>query len=351
MQNGNLNKDLTILVCSCDAYEDLWTPFFTLLKKHWTSLDLPIVLNTESKNFKLDGLDIKCIHSPFEKRYGQRMINALSTIKTEYVLLLLDDFFLRKPVSEERINQIINWMKDDQHIAYFNCDCLPTYIDYEMDKFPGFKRLPPACDYTLNMQAAIWRTKILKEFWRPSASPWEWETIYNLLILNYPKYKFYCANQLKNSFLDYGHCAYGDIWGVYRGKWVIEDVEPLFEREGIKIDYLARGVCKEVRNVEKSEKVSERDNSIIVYPIINSSSGNGLNNSTIKSFSDVLARLKKFCEIRSFLELPLYISYEIYRIMKAVFTKKELSDNYFTYLLEKERKRFLSSINKSQIGT
>lgn len=95
--------------------------------------------------------------------------------------------------------------------------------------------------------------------------------------------------------------------------------------------------------------MSERDNSIIVYPIINSSSGNYLKNSTIKSFSDVMARLKKFCEIRSFLELPLYISYEIYRIMKVVFKKKELSDNYFTYLLEKERKRFLSSINNSQI--
>ena len=334
MQKIDLKNNLTILVCSCDNYEDLWNPFFTLLKKYWPSVsDIPIVLNTESKNFVFDGLNITCNHSFAEKRYGKRMLNTLSNIKTKYVLLLLDDFFLRKSVSEEKLCQILDWMENDKDIAYFNCENSYTYTSYEVNKYPGFKRLPPANDFTLNMQAAIWRTKILKEFWRPSASPWEWETIYNPLILEHPNYKFYCTTKYENSFLDYGHYAYGDVWGVFRGKWVMSDVESLFKKENINVDYSIRGVYKE-------NNVIEHINGNV--PPNKDYANTHLKNSTIKSFSDVLLRLKKFCEIRSPLELPLYIFYETYRIIKTISTKS-MQDSYFTYLLQKERKRFMSS--------
>ena len=50
----------TIVVSSCDAYSDLWEPFFKVLKAEWKGLDkIPIVLNTESKSFSYDGLDIR----------------------------------------------------------------------------------------------------------------------------------------------------------------------------------------------------------------------------------------------------------------------------------------------------
>lgn len=330
MQKQDLKNNLTILVCSCDSYEDLWNPFFTLLKKYWPTVsDIPIVLNTESKNFAFDGLDIICCHSVAEKRYGQRMLNTLSSIRTKYVLLLLDDFFLRKPVSEEKLCQILDWMEKDKDIAYFNCESSYTYTGYEVDKYPGFKRIPPANDFTLNMQAAIWQTEILRDFWKPSASPWEWETIYNPLILNYPNYKFYCTTKFENSFLDYGHYAYGDIWGVYRGKWVMDDVEPLFKKENINVDFSIRGFYQ-------TENINSSLSSDNIY------SNTHLKNSTIKSFSDVCARLKKFCEVRSCLELPLYVFFEAYRIIKTIATKT-MQDSYFTYLLKKERKRFMSS--------
>ena len=48
---------IALLVNSCDKYEDLWAPFFTLLKKYWNP-EYPIVLNTESKDFNFEGLNI-----------------------------------------------------------------------------------------------------------------------------------------------------------------------------------------------------------------------------------------------------------------------------------------------------
>ncbi len=314
-QPQTLKDKLTLLVCSCDSYEDLWAPFFTLLKKYWAPFDLHIILNTESKIFSFDGLDIECVHSPSEKRYGQRMLNALSHVKTEYVLLMLDDFFIRTPVCEQRIQQLISWMDADENIAYFSCETLATYADYEVDTYPGFKRVPPANNYTLNMQAAIWKTEILKGFWHPAPSPWEWENLYTLLTLRKPQYKFYCATHPKNSFLDYGHYTTGDIWGVYRGKWIIEDVGPLFEKENITVDFSARGIYCKNDNVA----------------------------TTPKTVSAVLKRCKIFCKLRSVFELPLYVGFEIYRIMCSLL-KHPTERNYVTYILDKERKRFLSSL-------
>lgn len=235
-----LQDKLTILVCSCDKYEDLWTPFFTLLKKYWDTDGIKIILNTETKGFSFDGLDIQCVHTEKAMSYGARMLNALSHIRTKYVLALLDDFFIRSTVDNARLEQIINWMEADSDIVYFNCDINKTYIDWEVDKYPGFRRIPPGNDYILSMQAAIWRTNQLKKHWRPDVTPWEWELLCNVLPSKRADLKYYCVTDLKYSFIDYGYNP--DGMGVFRGKWVIEDVKPLFEREGIMVDYTKRGI-------------------------------------------------------------------------------------------------------------
>lgn len=239
--NELLSKQLTIVVNSCDLYDDLWIPFFTLLKKYWNTAGIRILLNTESKSFQMDGLEIECVHSPKDYPYGKRMLNVLSKVKTPYVLPLLDDFFLRSPVNVDTIERIIDWMENDSQIVCFNCDCLQVYMDFEIDKYAKYRRIPMGNDYTLNMQAAVWRTESLKNYWRPNVSPWEWEVICNYLTMKHMKHKFYCLLNIKDTFMDYGHYKFGDIWGVYRGKWVKEDVIPLFQKEGIEVDYSKRG--------------------------------------------------------------------------------------------------------------
>lgn len=235
-----LRDKLTVLVNSCDAYEDLWIPFFTLYRKYWDDKSVRLLFNTESKDFSFDGLQIECIHCN-DSRYGARMLNALSQIETEYVLILLDDFFLRSSVDLNRIFQITQWMDNDAEIACFNSECLDVYADWEVDRCPGFRRVPPGNPYILNMQGAIWRTACLKKYWRPHVSPWEWEEYGSVLQLKYPQDKFYFIYDPNMTFLKYGHHRTGDIWGVYRGKWVLEDVVPLFEKENISVDFSKRG--------------------------------------------------------------------------------------------------------------
>lgn len=256
MRDYQLTNKITVLVNSCDAYCDLWFPFFTLFKKYAGALNnVDILLNTESKEYYMDGLNIRCVH-PDDKSapYGSRMINALHQIKTPFVLSLLDDFFLRKPANIEEVIQIIQWMDDDESIAYFNCDATPVYTKIQDDRYQEYRRIPIANEYTLNMQAAIWRTDILTDLWSPYVSPWEWEVIYNLKAARSDKYKFYCKEEQNTGYINYGFELSGGIWGVYRGKWVRTDVEPFFLSEGINLDFSKRGFYTPDENKESSFK-------------------------------------------------------------------------------------------------
>ena len=90
MTDTSWQNRVTLLVNSCDAYADLWQPFFTLLKRYFVPLPAEILLNTETKDFAFDGLNLRCVHST-APTYGERMTDALREVKTEYTLLLLDE--------------------------------------------------------------------------------------------------------------------------------------------------------------------------------------------------------------------------------------------------------------------
>ena len=81
------------------------------------------------------------------------MTDALREVKTEYTLLLLDDFFLRRPVDIARLADIVRWMDADRDIVYFNSDVTAAVCDLEVDRYPGYRRLPAGNRYTLNLLA------------------------------------------------------------------------------------------------------------------------------------------------------------------------------------------------------
>lgn len=236
-----LGENVTIVIHSCDAYDDLWEPFFTLLHRYWPDIPCRILLNTETKDYSFPGLEIECVHpSSPNVPYGQRLMEAVQKVKTKYVLPMLDDFFLRQPVHTEQIRDIINRMEADTDIVYFDCDFVDSLRpELEADRYPGYRRLPKGNAYLLNMQAAIWRTERYLHYWRPDVTPWEWELNCNYGIPLWSTDKFYAVTKPGNGFLDYGFNL--DGMGVFRGKWVMEDVEPLFQKEGITVDFSKRG--------------------------------------------------------------------------------------------------------------
>ena len=238
-----LSNDVTILVNSCDAYADCWEPFFKLWKAYWPDSSCKLILNTESKAFQMDGLDITCLqlYKPGEKiPYGERMIAHLQHIQTPYVLTMMDDFFLRAPVDMTKVAQCLSWLKSDPLAAQFYfTQCVDDW-NIPAKSYPGFIQKDHICPYKCNMMPGIWKKEVLEQYWVPEASPWEWEYYCTFRTFLTP-HKFYALSQQTPLFMDIGNRR-GKPWGVVRGKWVLEDVQPLFQAHNIEVDYAHMGI-------------------------------------------------------------------------------------------------------------
>lgn len=255
----NINDKMTILLCTCDSYEDLWDPFFKLFDKFGGELkNYSIIINTESKQYSYPGLKIECVNqdNPEEDiTWGKRLRDVLTTISSEYVLFLLDDFFLTREVSDSDYKKIlwcIETMESDQTIGGMNL--LPLWGADSSNEMNGFYLINPGTPYRFNAQACIWRRQILFDSILDIESPWEWELYGNIRNDYLIKAKIYSLKDgerepFSYDFYDYGKReedgSYVAKSGVMRGKWNLPSVKRLFKDNGIEVDYSKRGIYKE----------------------------------------------------------------------------------------------------------
>lgn len=231
-------NNCTVIVSSCDSYEDTWVPFFKILKAEWPDRPYPIVLNTESKAFDYEDLNIKTFqfYKPGQKvSWGKRLIRTLKSIDTEYILFLLDDFFMLGKVDQTRIEQCLDWMDNDTNIAVFSFyrTHQPNIQD---NKYPHFEKRPQNGEYRLNCQAAVWRREKLISYIRPHEDAWQWEVMGSKRSSRY-KEDFYSAIEGEPYVFPY-NC---EDSGLFHGKWR-KGTMSLLNKHHIEIDYSKRGL-------------------------------------------------------------------------------------------------------------
>lgn len=233
----------TLLVCSCDSYEDTWYPFFKLFKHYWSDCDMPIILNTETKKYEFNGLDINCFQLYKQDEivpYGQRLIDHLKKIETDYVFILIDDFFIREYVDSNAISSCLDYIKNHSDVAAISFDAVKDDLNVDDGELEKFLLRPRYGEYIVNLQGAIWNKEKLISYVRGHESPWEFEI--NGTFRSYETQdKFYTLKDLSLSPINYGKKK-GLTWGIVRGKWVYDDVKPLFDRHNIDIDLEQRGL-------------------------------------------------------------------------------------------------------------
>ena len=105
--------DLSILVNSCDSFEDCWDPFFKLFEKYWPDCNLPIILNTEYKVFDNKKVVSSKSACGFKKKltWSEALLNALNLVDTEFILYLQEDYFIEEYVDVDSIRKAVNFLK------------------------------------------------------------------------------------------------------------------------------------------------------------------------------------------------------------------------------------------------
>ncbi len=257
------DKKCTILVNSCDKYEEAWMPFFTLFHKHWPNCRYEKVLNTETKQFNNKDFDVRTVNST-KKSWGDRMFDVLQEVDTSYVICMLEDFFLQKDVDFEEIERCINAMDENPDIAVFYFSKISGYKT-PSQKFQKYFEMHPEennSQYMFNCQAALWRKDALENSVKNNKTPWEYEDEGFLKAdEKLKKMEYYCSKEsyydaIRDSDVFSYLLVRGLGYGIFESKWLWNN-KKLFKKENIACK------CNTLPKLRKSKYLYDRYKSIV----------------------------------------------------------------------------------------
>lgn len=233
---------LAVFVNTSDGFSDCWGPFFTLFRRYAGSLcDLPIYLNTEREEFKWNGLDIRStkvwpLSETVRPTWSECFLRGLQEVKETCVVLLLEDYFLDRPVRDTVILDAYARLESDASagVVYLNKQG-PSY-KRSRPATEGLLQIIPPAKYLVNTQAAIWKKEFLARQLRRWENAWMFEIFASIRARDELGRFLIVAPEVmrEKPVLEHLHT------GIARGNWQVECV-PLFEKEGIAVDFTRRG--------------------------------------------------------------------------------------------------------------
>jgi hypothetical protein len=242
-----MKPEYTILVNSSDGFEDCWNPFFKLYETYWNDDKIPILLNTEWKDYSYKALPIRCSRSNSKNEdrrlsWSECLINALNQVETEYVLYLQEDYFIEQKVNIGLINDMIDLMKTNEDIKYIGLTHFGNHPPFKT--WSGDNRLWEVSNkskYRISTQAGIWRREVLLSYLRPNENGWMFE-IFGTQRAKKRRDLFLTLNRdllgQNNPVILYTHT------GIIKGKWH-KKMPDLFARHKILMDFNIRGIYHE----------------------------------------------------------------------------------------------------------
>ncbi len=245
-----MSKKCAIIICSCDAYQDIWDPFFRLMDKYWQDIPYNVYLNTETVEFNKDyehfsvkALTLKDKAKKEKITWSQRFIDVLNRISEEYVFLVLDDFFLCNKVDYRYFEEIMNIMDNDNEIASFQFygtrirNAKPENYVYD-DKLKY--DLIWKNGWRTHFVPTVWRKSVLLKWLRP------WESIWGFELYGSDRARRW--NYKEKVYVVQSPPIYDYLWikdcsAIINGKWLGEnELTDFFASNGIDIDYTTRGL-------------------------------------------------------------------------------------------------------------
>lgn len=224
-------KNTALIVVSCDGYTELGKIFFDLQQKYMGWFEGNRYFINESKEVEFEG--VKVIHAGLDKDWSGRLAFALEQIPEKYLIFMLEDYFIGKPVDQSAIEKAVALM-EDQKIKYYKITNIPKINKKGViaDYLPG---IPNNLRYGINLQAAIIEKSFLMEMVQgEDRSAWKTET--DLIKKVSDKY----TGDIPGCVIDTRNII--DIHnGVIKGKWYGITLN-YFKRRSYVIDKGSRAV-------------------------------------------------------------------------------------------------------------
>lgn len=227
-----MNNDLALLIMTCDDYKDLWDPYITLYKKYWKHPTINAYFCSDTLGSGYKGF----IDIPVGKHveWSARLRYALNQIKEDYVLLVLDDYYITKPVQEAKLLELVEVMKKFNAASFRVFPSPPP--NKELEGYPEYGINEKGQQYRCSTQATIWKKEVLDNLIDDAENIWKFE--HNASARSNDLEDLFLglkAMDSKNEYYPYHYLC----TAVYKKRWMKEAFE-LAKKEGLilKTDYI-----------------------------------------------------------------------------------------------------------------
>ena len=233
----NINDNCSLFIMSCDSYSDIWSFLFDGINTYWPNCPYKIYLCTETKK-SFDG-HVETINVNY-KSWGERLIEGLKQVPTDYVFFLIDDLPPGEIVDQNVLDYCLNYLDSDKKISnIYVSSCMDENTKELKVNIPYFdeKKRELTFNYRLNAAPAFWRKEKLIEFTKKTDSPWVWEVFGTIRIYKYKDKVLSLSKDLSYPYKVV--CASG---AIVKGKWNTLFVEKIKDRY-LNFDFSVRGIA------------------------------------------------------------------------------------------------------------
>ena len=214
-------EDVIVMVLSFDKYNDLWDVYFQCVAKYWkASCPNYLVTNDLDPDYK----NVNVLQTGKEISWSHRVRKAVEQVKSDYIILMLEDYFVLSEVTDATLLPLIEFMKK------VNGDYLRIY-PFPRLKFRGkegcnrIHALPNNSLYGVNLQPAIWKKSFLiKLLGDDDFSAWEFEA----------RQKNGKETRVDGKLFVVDYYPFCMVNGVLQGKWYPPSIKQL-KKSGINI--------------------------------------------------------------------------------------------------------------------
>ena len=214
MQSDNCS----VLILSCDKNISLLKILFDFLNRNWEDCPFNIYVGLEKGDIKSD--KVKTLLSA-SCGWGGRLLDYLDDIKTDFIMLILDDFLPEKTVETSKVIHYLEIMNQNKNIATISfADIFDGKNKY--DESFGLCRRTANANYLLNLQVGIWNVDTLKCLLKSDESPWQTELFGSIRARKMKDKLFLCLRSDEES-----PYRYNRGWLMVRGIWNGNEIKRL----------------------------------------------------------------------------------------------------------------------------
>lgn len=202
--------DLTILVSSCDKFQDCWEPFILAFNNCWPDCPFPKYIITNYDGWDGDRNGFKCIQVGHDEGWSTNMKTAIDKegLSSSYILYLQEDYWLTTHIDSDFIISQIDYCKK-KDLDYLRLT-FPWMDSYQIDNIHAISPIGKE-QYAICLLAAIWKRSSLYKLLVPGWSGWDFEANVETLDLSGFKAEVLLEKEARKQF----HF----IDAVRRGRW------------------------------------------------------------------------------------------------------------------------------------